>query len=180
MADAPGPGICLGGAAAMAITPLPPLPLVDEALLPKWLLGVLPAVLAPERPPLGLSPSPARCEGGVAAVEAFAWPLLFPFVVDVLLFAGVESDSVEFLREAAVEAPFLDLVLVPPMGRFVPDPRFLFLMTSVFKLSGRTTPCSFRNKPHALHNGCPSGLRRHSGVVCVKQLVQVVGPFPSP
>ena len=36
---------------------------------------------------------------------------------------------------------FADRVLVPPpTGRLAPEPRFLFLMTSVFKLRGRTTP----------------------------------------
>lgn len=89
--------------------------------------------------------------------------------------------KVEFLREAGPEAPpvFFDRVLVPPTGRLAPDPRLRFLMTSVFKLSGRTTPWSFKNKPQALQSGCPSGLRRQSGVVCVKQFVQVVGALPS-
>lgn len=85
-------------------------------------------------------------------------------------------DKVEFFRAAALMlAFFLDRVLVPPTGRLAPEPRFRFLMTSVFKLSGLTTPWSFKNKPQALQRGCPSGLRRHNGVVCVKQLVQVVG-----
>lgn len=52
--------------------------------------------------------------------------------------------------------------------------RFLFLITSVFKLSGRTTPCNFRNKPHALQSGLPSGFLRHKGVVVVLQLVHCV------
>lgn len=60
----------------------------------------------------------------------------------------------------------------------LPVPRLRFLITSVLSESGRTTPCSLRNKPHALHSGCPSGLRLHNGVVCVKQLVQVVGALP--
>ena len=138
---------------------------------------MLPAVLPPEPPPLaGLSPSftlPALViEGGVVACVA---------VVDV------DKASVEFLRDAGPDvvpdaplAVFLDRVLVPPIGRLAPDPRLRFLMTSVFKLSGRTTPCSFRNRPQALHRGCPSGLRRQRGVVCVKQFVHVVGVFPSP
>lgn len=70
---------------------------------------------------------------------------------------------------------FLDRVLLPPIGRPVPEPRFRFLMTSVFKLRGLTTPCSLRKSPQALQSGWPSGLRRHNGVVCVKQFVQVVG-----
>lgn len=90
--------------------------------------------------------------------------------------AAAEIDRVEFLREPT----FFDLVLVPPTGRLAPEPRFRFLMTSVFRLNGRTTPCSFRNRPQALHSGCPSGLRLHNGVVWVKQLVHVVGALPSP
>lgn len=41
---------------------------------------------------------------------------------------------------------------------------------SVFRLRGRTTPCSLKNRPHALHKVLPSGLRRQSGVVVVLQL----------
>jgi hypothetical protein len=80
----------------------------------------------------------------------------------------------EFFREAFFDA----LVAADPTGIVFPLPRFLFLMTSVFRDNGRTTPCNFKKRPHALHKGCPSGLRRHSGVVCVKQFVHVVGtPF---
>ena len=83
--------------------------------------------------------------------------------------------GVEFLREDF----FDDRVDAEPTGA-LPLPRLRFLMTSVFNESGRTTPCNFKNKPHALHRGCPSGLRRHKGVVWVKQLVHVVGAPPSP
>lgn len=123
---------------------------------------MLPAVFAPEPPALrGLSPSvvlPARfAAGGVAAFPA-------------LLADGMES--VEFFRDTGPEAdaegvlfpPFFDLV-PEPTGRLAPEPRFRFLITSVFKLNGLTTPCSFRKSPHALQSGCPSGLRRHKGVV---------------
>lgn len=56
-----------------------------------------------------------------------------------------EIDKVEFFLVLAPDALMLafflaDRVLVPPTGRLEPEPRFLFLMTSVFKLSGRTTP----------------------------------------
>jgi len=72
MEDAPGPGVVFGGAAAMGTTPLPPMA-ATAPLLPKWLLGVVPAVLPPEPGPAlaGLSPSlalPARTpDGGVTA-----------------------------------------------------------------------------------------------------------------
>ena len=102
-------------------------------------MGVLPAVLPPEPPaPLaGLSPSltlPALfvAEGGVVTCAGL-------FVADMV--------KVEFLREAGPEAVpdalpefFFDLVLVPPTGRLAPDPRFRFLITSVFRLRGLTTP----------------------------------------
>lgn len=77
----------------------------------------------------------------------------------------------EFLREDFLE----DRDAVPLTGAELPLPRFRFLMTSVLSDNGRTTPCSFKKRPQALHSGWPSGLRRHRGVVCVKQLVQVVG-----
>ena len=69
-------------------------------------------------------------------------------------------DIVPIFFEARVEAP-----PDAPMGKDAPDPRFRFLITSVFKESGRTTPWSFRKRPQALHRGCPSGFRRHRGVV---------------
>lgn len=83
--------------------------------------------------------------------------------------------ATEFLREDF----FDDLVDAAPTDVF-PVPRLRFLMTSVLSDSGRTTPCSFKKRPHALHNGWPSGLRLHKGVVWVKQFVQVVGTLHSP
>lgn len=87
---------------------------------------------------------------------------------------ALDACAIEFFRTA----PFFDRDEV--LITWFPLPRLRFLITSVFKLRGRTTPCSFRNRPHALHSGWPSGLRRQSGVVCVKQLVQVVGTPLSP
>ncbi len=109
--------------------------------------------------------------------------------VACVAWAVADIAKAEFLREVGPEGVvdalplfFLeDLVLVPPTGRLAPEPRLRFLMTSVFNDSGRTTPCSLRKSPHALHSGWPSGFLRQSGVVWVKQLVQVVGtPFWSP
>lgn len=80
--------------------------------------------------------------------------------------------AIEFLRD-----DFLD-EREELTGIELPLPRFRFLITSVLSESGRTTPCSLRKRPQALQSGWPSGLRRHSGVVWVKQLVQVVGPLP--
>lgn len=82
---------------------------------------------------------------------------------------GRVACATEFLRLAAFLAREL------PIAPVLAAPRFRFLITSVLRLSGRTTPCSFRNNPQALHKGCPSGFRRHRGVVCVKQFVHVVG-----
>lgn len=177
---APGPGVDLGGAAAIGTTPFPPTAFVVEPALPWKLVGLLPAVFPPEAAPLaGDSPAftlPARVvAGGVDAC--------------VMVLADVATFSVEFLRvlgpeelpEALiVEFFFADLVLVPPTGALFPEPRLRFLMTSVLRLRGLTTPCNFRNRPQALHRGCPSGLRRQRGVVWVKQFVQVVGADPSP
>ena len=82
--------------------------------------------------------------------------------------------AMEFLRDDFFDARVED----GPTGA-LPLPRLRFLMTSVLSESGRTTPWSFKNKPQALHRGAPSGLRRQRGVVCVKQLVHVVGAPPS-
>jgi hypothetical protein len=56
--------------------------------------------------------------------------------------AAEETDNVEPRLVMPPEEPtfFLVRVLEPPTGRLEPEPRFRFLMTSVFKLSGRTTP----------------------------------------
>jgi hypothetical protein len=72
----------------------------------------------------------------------------FLLVVGVFTFAC----ATEFLRLAA----FLEREV--PTGMALPLPRFRFLITSVFKLSGRTTPCNLRKRPQALQRGCPSGL----------------------
>lgn len=103
-------------------------------------------------------------------IEPGEWELLsLRAFAELGVVAGV--GCTEFFLEV-----FLDpRVEVPPIFTVVPLPRFLFLMTSVFRDNGLTTPCSFKNNPHALHKGWPSGFRLHKGVVCVKQLVQVVG-----
>lgn len=138
---APGPGVDLGGAAAIGTTPFPPTAAAAEPALPWKLVGLLPAVFAPEATPPLAGDSPAftlaarLIAGGVEACAA--------------VLADEEMLSVEFLRvlgpdelaEALTFAFFLaDLVLVPPTGALLPEPRFRFLMTSVFKLRGLTTP----------------------------------------
>ncbi len=117
----------MGGAAAMAMTPFPP----DELAFPPWkLVGVLPADMEPLAG-LSLSLTLAALFGAAGGV--------------VICTGGgmlTDTERVEpFLvmpPEAVVD--FLDRVLVPPTGSPDPEPRFRFLMTSVFKLSGRTTP----------------------------------------
>ena len=152
-----GAVVGFGGAAAIGTT----LPLVGAGIEVPWLVGVLPAVEPPFVEPC------ADCGDS----ESFTlWPW-----VEVGVVTGV--CTIEFLREAFLEER-ADAV---PTGIEFPLPRLRFLMTSVLRDNGRTTPCSFRNKPQALHKGWPSGLRRHNGVVWVKQLVQVVGmPLLSP
>lgn len=81
----------------------------------------------------------------------------------------VDTCCTEFLREDF-------FVREAPTARVLALLRLRFLMTSVFSDRGRTTPCNLRNKPQALQSGWPSGLRRHRGVVEVRQLVQMVGP----
>lgn len=175
---APGPGVDFGGAAAIGTTPLPPTAPAAEPALPWKLVGLLPAVFPPEATPLAgdstaFTLAARVVAGGVVACEAVG---------------AAETFSVEFLRVLGPELLFkalelafflADLVLVPPTGALLPEPRLRFLMTSVFRLKGLTTPCNFRNRPQALQRGWPSGFRRHSGVVWVKQFVQVVGVDPS-
>ena len=47
--------------------------------------------------------------------------------------------------------------------------RLRLLMTSVLREMGRGRPCSFRNRPQALHRTEPDSSRRQSGVVLVVQ-----------
>lgn len=158
MEEAPGPGAVFSGAAAIGTTPLPP----TMAAPPYWLPGVLPAVKFPLL--VGLSASLLLLGRFIDGGDTAAWLLTTGTATAAAAAAAADMDSVEFFLEAALE-PVPAFFLVPPTGRLLPDPRFLFLMTSVFKLSGRTTPWSFRKRPQALHRGWPSGLRLHSGVV---------------
>ena len=86
------------------------------------------------------------------------------FLADVILVpeaAIAEGAISEFFREA-----FLD-PLAAADGAAELEPRLRFLMISVLRDNGRTTPCNFKKSPHALQSGLPSALRRHSGVVWV-------------
>lgn len=117
----------------------------------------LPAA-APEGPPRAVAVPEATADGGDSGADRR---------LDEA--EAMEACGTEFLREAFFdrEAPTANVLALL---------RLRFLMTSVLSDNGRTTPCSLRNSPQALHNGWPSGFRRHRGVVCVRQLVQVVGP----
>ena len=99
-------------------------------------VGVLPAV------ELGAVFEPAAELGESASAAEF------------LLVAAAKMGALttEFFRLAAF---FVDRIGVPvgPAVGCAPLPRLRFLITSVFKLSGRTTPCSLRNKPQALQSG---------------------------
>lgn len=149
---------------------------------------VLPWKLGAPLPPPALVPVVPVLPGEVSVLVLAGATVRFAGAEDapllpLLLFPREDNAMDEFFRDAAVEfAPDalpLFFALLPTPPTVGPDPRFRFLMTSVFRLSGLTTPWSFKNKPQALQSGCPSGFRRHSGVVCVKQFVQVVGVLPS-
>ena len=105
----------LGGAAAIGTTPL----LVVPADAGK-LVGVLPAVERPSAEPCsdgGDSEFVAlRALAEVGVTEGVCW--------------------MEFLRDTF----FDDLAAETPTGRLFPLPRFRFLITSVLRERGRTTP----------------------------------------
>ena len=171
-AAAPGPGVAFGGAAAIGITPFPPLiPVVptEDPAEPWYEVGVLPAVL----PPLPADPD---TEGGLwDSLTLRVWVLVgvVACVGGAELVVGVTTEFflvVGPLVVCTTDAPiFFDArVAAPPeapTGREAPDPRFRFLMTSVLRERGRTTPWSFKKSPQALQRGCPSGFRLQSGVV---------------
>lgn len=104
-------------------------PLLDAVAL--TLLAVFVAVALGPEPEVDLgdseSPPLALPEFGVVAVDCAA---------------------IEFLREVL----FFDR-LEEPTGTLLPLPRLRFLITSVLSDNGRTTPCSFKNRPHALQSG---------------------------
>lgn len=97
-------------------------------------------------------------EIGVLPVVALVLPVVDP-VVDF----GDSESCTEVLPEVGVVAGvcatefFLLAVffirLGPAVGGAFPLPRLRFLITSVFKLRGLTTPCSLRNSPQALQRG---------------------------
>ena len=118
-----GKVVGFGGPGAIATTVLAGFSVVPE------LVGVFAAVPAPADPAVEFGDS-----------ESF--PDALP---EVGVVAGV--CATEFFRLA----PFLDLD--EPLTTALPLPRLRFLITSVFKLSGLTTPCSFKNSPQALHKG---------------------------
>jgi len=68
-----------------------------------------------------------------------------------------------FLRDFSLR----EVEVPPPPGVGCPVPRLRFLMISVLRERGLTTPCSFKKRPQALQRGLPSGFRRHRGVVWV-------------
>ena len=75
-------------------------------------------------------------EDGFATIEFF------------LVFGPLVTCWEPIFFDARVDAP-----PDAPTGRDAPDPRLRFLITSVFKESGRTTPWSFRKSPQALQRG---------------------------
>lgn len=176
-AAAPGPGVALSGAAAIGITPFPPLIFAapaEEPTEPWYEVGVLPAVLAPlpadpvKEGGLWLS-LPLRARTLVGVVACVTGAMAEMATMEFFLVFGPLDEPVTIFFEALVEVP-PEL----PTGSVLPEPRLRFLMTSVLSDRGRTTPWSFRKSPQALHRGWPSGFRRQRGVVCVKQLVHVV------
>lgn len=99
----------------------------------------------------------------------FAFPIEFRRErvgeVSPLAFVDIELRfATLFLRaEVRVGGASVGLVVVVEF----PPPRLRFLITSVFRESGLTTPCSLRNNPHALQRGWPSGFLLHNGVFVV-------------
>lgn len=72
---------------------------------------------------------------------------------DALLLGARETTA---LREACCMEFFRDVFLEEreePTAKVLALLRLRFLITSVFKERGRTTPWSFRNRPQALHRG---------------------------
>lgn len=114
----------LGGPGAIGTTPL-----LDAVAL--TLVAVFAAVVLGAEPAVDLGDSESA-------------PLALPEVGVV----AEDCAAIEFLRDVL----FFDL-LEPPTGTLFPLPRLRFLMTSVLSDSGRTTPCNFKNRPHALQSG---------------------------
>lgn len=96
--------------------------------------------------------------GGAAAIGTT--PDL-PIVLDPAIVIGDSDTEPLGARKAAVlggcGAEFLREVFLEdreaPTARLLALLRFRFLMTSVLRDSGRTTPWSFRKRPQALHRG---------------------------
>lgn len=94
-----------------------------------------------------LPPEAAPLAGDSAAFTLPALVVAGGVEACATMVADEETFNVEFLRVlgpvpgALMLAFFLpDLVFVPPTGALFPEPRLRFLITSVFKLNGLTTP----------------------------------------
>lgn len=114
--------------------------------------------------------------------EDFLW--LVPLVV-VETELVLEAAEVVLLEESDLESA-LASDLASSLGVFgldlepLADPfegecfaLFLDFITSVFKEIGLGRPCSFRNRPQALHSTWPVSSRLHSGVVDVLQFLHI-------
>lgn len=108
----------------------------------------------------------ARAEFGVVT-RLLLFPALLRATVEFFLVVVPEDEPVTMPLSAMLDFFAARVEATGPVvgGPVWPEPRLRFLMTSVLRERGRTTPWSFRNKPQALQRGWPSGLRRHRGVV---------------
>lgn len=151
-----------GGAIVIGTIPFSPNPPEEILIIPVPL----------DRFPMTPIVDPPKFTGPLLLMDVRKEPVDFPFAPrpPLLLPLLLLLESLLF----AIVLLLLSVLLLddPPLA--VLPLRFRFLMTSVLRLRGRTTPCSFKNNPHALHKGCPSGSRRHRGVVPVPQLVHEV------
>ncbi len=110
---------------------------------------------------------PGEETGGFGAGAIGTLPVLIPatepFVFVPLLAADPPAAAPPFPFLLATCPAGAMLAIPPPPPPTEPLPRasalcaplarFLFLITSVFNDNGRTTPCSLRKSPHALHRG---------------------------
>jgi hypothetical protein len=152
-----------GGAIVIGTIPFSPNPPEEMLIIPVPL----------DRFPMTPIVDPPKFTGPLLPMDVRKEPVDFPFAPRPPLLLLL----LLLLLESMLFAPALLLLSIlllddPPLA--VLPLRFRFLMTSVLRLRGRTTPCSFKNNPHALHRGSPSGSRRHRGVVPVPQLVHEV------
>jgi hypothetical protein len=123
----------------MPSPPPTPVVLAEEPMEPCSEVAALPTLLLP-LPPEAV---PLDRFSFLLMLRGFR-PLGVAVAIEFLVLGLDVADTLPNLFKLRLAPP------APPTGRMAPEPLFRFLMTSVLRDNGLTTPYSFRKRPQAL------------------------------